>query len=69
VDFGKAVGSAMAVSRLAAAAQGDKSLSEILEYAKVVPDGDKSGFRAELALPLQFFEEKLRDCGKKEATE
>jgi hypothetical protein len=64
VDFGKAVGSAMSMARLAAAAQGNKELGEILEYAKVVPDGDKSGFRTELALPLQFFEEKLRDCGK-----
>jgi hypothetical protein len=64
VDFGKAVGSAMAVGRIAAAAQGNKDLGEILDYARVVPDGDKSGFRTELALPLQFFEEKLRDCRK-----
>jgi hypothetical protein len=65
VDFGKAVGSAMAMGRLAATAQGNQDLGQILEYARVVPDGAGSGFRAELALPLAFFEEKLRDCGKK----
>jgi hypothetical protein len=64
-DFGKAVGSAMAMARLAASAEGNQDLSQILEYARVAPDGDSSGFRAELALPLTFFEEKLRDCGKK----
>jgi hypothetical protein len=64
VDFGKAVGSAMALGRLAAAAQGHPDLARILEYARVIPDGDGKSFRAELALPLTFLEEKLRDCGK-----
>lgn len=64
-DFGKAVGSALAVARLAATTQGNKDLSEVLDYARVVPDGDGKSFRTELALPLAFFEEKLRDCAGK----
>jgi hypothetical protein len=61
-DFGKAVGSALSLGRLAAAAQGNKDLAQILDYARVVPDNSGTSFRTELALPLAFFEDKLRDC-------
>ena len=63
-DLGRAVGSAMAVGRLAALAQDNKDLGQILDSARVVPQRDDSRFRAELALPLTFFEDKLRDCGR-----
>jgi hypothetical protein len=64
-DLGKAVGSALTVGRLAAQAQGKSDLAEVLDYARVSPHGTGKGFRTELALPLAFFQEKLRDCAQR----
>jgi hypothetical protein len=64
-DFGKAVGSALVLGRVAALAKGDKDLGQVLDYARVAPAGDGKSFRTELALPLAFFEDKLRDCAAK----
>jgi hypothetical protein len=65
-DFGKAVGAALVMGRLAALTRGDKTLAEVLDYARVQPKegGGQPGFRTELALPLTFFQDKLRDCKK-----
>jgi len=64
-DLGKAVGSALTLGRLAAQTQGNKDLAEVLDYARVSPHGTGKGFRTELALPLEFFQEKLRDCARR----
>jgi hypothetical protein len=64
-DLGKAIGSALTLGRLAAQTRGDKDLAEVLDYARVSPNGDGNGFRTELALPLEFFQEKLRDCARR----
>ena len=63
-DLGRAVGTALTVGRLTARANGDKDLAEVLDYARVSSAGGSS-FRAELALTLDFFKDKLKDCAKR----
>jgi hypothetical protein len=59
-DLGKSLGAALALSRFRAKAQGQAELADLLELAKVVPqDGT---FRLELAVPLQYVQEQLKDC-------
>jgi hypothetical protein len=53
------------MGRVAAMAQGNKDLGQILDYARVVPSSSGASFRTELALPLAFFEDKLRECAAK----
>ena len=64
-DLGRAVGTALAIGRLTAQTNGNKELAEVLEYARVSPGGRGNRFRAELALTLGFFQDKLKDCAQK----
>jgi hypothetical protein len=62
VDLGKSVGAALALARLAAQAEGQSELAELLEFARVVPN--EGGFRLELGLPLEVLQRHLeKTCG------
>jgi hypothetical protein len=60
-DLGKALGAALAVGRLEAAARGDETLAELLEHARVGRGG--RGFSLELALPVEVVERWFAACG------
>lgn len=59
-DLGKTVGAALSLGRLQAQAQGNTSLAELMDLARIVPgDGD---FRLEVGLPLEVIEKHLQRC-------
>jgi len=62
-DLGRAVGGALSLWRLGAAAKGNAKLSALLEQAKVVPK--EGSFTLDLAMPLSLVRELLGSCGKK----
>lgn len=62
-DLGKSLGAALAVARVGAQQQDEKDLSELLDLAKVRPEGDR--FKVELAIPLQMLERQLSKCGER----
>ena len=62
-DLGKAVGAAMAVGRVGAQQQGEKELAELMDLAKVQPEGDR--FKLEMAIPLEMLEKQLSKCGER----
>jgi hypothetical protein len=64
-DLAKALGAALSVARVKAAATDDAKLSALLENAQVVP-GD-GGFAVEVALPADVLREFFKDCGKRRA--
>jgi hypothetical protein len=59
-DLGKSLGAALSVARLKAQAEGNKDLAQMLDFAKVQPEG--SQFRMELAVPLDVIKERLAFC-------
>lgn len=59
-DLGKSLGAALSVARLKAQAEGNKDLAQMLDFAKVQPDG--SEFKLELAVPLEAIKERLAFC-------
>ncbi len=59
-DVGKAIGAALVVGRLNAAQQGDDTMAEVLDFARVHPSG--KGFQLEVGLPLAFFQKRLAEC-------
>ncbi len=59
-DLGKSLGAALSVARLKAQADGNKELAQMLDFAKVRPDG--SEFNLELAVPLEVLKERLSFC-------
>ncbi|HEY3356102.1 MAG TPA: hypothetical protein VGQ83_22810 [Polyangia bacterium] len=63
-DLGKALGAALAVARVQAQASGDTNLAELLDFARVVPEG--ASFTMELALPQAYLEKRLAECGRRE---
>ncbi|MCP3100336.1 hypothetical protein LZ198_15820 [Myxococcus sp. K15C18031901] len=68
-DLGKSLGAALSLARLQAQAGGDKKdkdLAQLLDFAKVRPDGDS--FTLEMAVPLSIIQERLAFCreGRKE---
>jgi hypothetical protein len=67
-DLGKSLGAALSVARLKAQADGNKDLAQMLDFAKVQPDG--SEFKLELAVPLEAIKERLAFCrDERQATE
>ncbi|HYV45242.1 MAG TPA: hypothetical protein VFA20_10295 [Myxococcaceae bacterium] len=62
-DLGKSLGAALSVARLGAQQQEEKDLSELLDLAKVKPDGDR--FKVEMAIPLEMLEKQLSKCGER----
>jgi hypothetical protein len=59
-DLGKSLGAALSVARMKAQAEDQKDLAQLLDFAKVQPDGNE--FRLELAVPLQLLQERLAFC-------
>jgi hypothetical protein len=59
-DLGKSLGAALSVARLKAQAEGEKDLAQLLDFAKVQPDGNE--FKLEMAVPLQVIQERLAWC-------
>ncbi len=59
-ELARAVGGALSLGRIKARAEGDDDLAELLDFASVDPD--EGAFEMEVALPLQFLEDKLADC-------
>jgi hypothetical protein len=59
-DLGKSLGGALSLARLKAQADGNKDLAQLLDFAKVQPDG--SEFKLELAVPLEAIKERLAFC-------
>jgi hypothetical protein len=62
-DLGKSLGAALAVARLGAQQQDEKDLADLLDLAKVRPDGDR--FKVEMAIPLELLEKQLSRCGER----
>ena len=62
-DLGKSLGAALSVARLGAQQQDEKDLADLLELAKVRPDGDR--FKVEMAIPLEMLEKQLSKCGER----
>ncbi|MDY7228026.1 hypothetical protein [Hyalangium rubrum] len=59
-DLGKSLGAALSVGRLKAQADGNKDLAQLLDFARVQPDG--SSFKLEMAVPLEVIQERLKWC-------
>lgn len=67
-DLGKSLGAALSVARLKAQADGNKDLAQLLDFARVDPDG--SEFKLEMAVPLEAIQERLKWCrDERQATE
>ncbi|AFE05468.1 hypothetical protein COCOR_03845 [Corallococcus coralloides DSM 2259] len=59
-DLGKSLGGALSMARMKAQADGKDDLAQLLDFAKVRPDG--SSFKLELAVPLATLQEQLAWC-------
>jgi len=59
-DLGKSLGAALSVARLRAQAEGETELAQLLDFAKVQPDGNE--FKLEMAVPLDVIKERLAWC-------
>ncbi|WP_434389877.1 hypothetical protein [Melittangium boletus] len=59
-DLGKSVGGALSLARMQAQAEGDTKLAQLLDFAKVRPDGDS--FHLEMAVPLEVIKNQLTFC-------
>jgi hypothetical protein len=59
-DLGKSLGGALSLARMKAQAEGEKELAQLLDFAKVKPDG--SEFKLELAVPLEVIQQQLAFC-------
>ncbi|MBM7117264.1 hypothetical protein [Archangium primigenium] len=59
-DLGKSLGGALSLARMRAQAEGDTKLAQLLDFAKVRPDGDS--FNLEMAVPLEVIKNQLAIC-------
>ncbi|NPC69726.1 hypothetical protein D7Y27_10145 [Corallococcus sp. AB004] len=59
-DLGKSLGGALSMARMKAQADGKDDLAQLLDFAKIRPDG--SSFKLELAVPLATLQEQLAWC-------
>jgi len=59
-DLGKSLGAALSVARIKAQADGNKDLAQLLDFARVQPDGTE--FKLEMAVPLDVIKERLAWC-------
>jgi hypothetical protein len=59
-DLGKTLGGALSMARLQAQAEGETELAQLLDFAKVRPDG--TSFQLEMAVPLDVIKERLAFC-------
>ncbi|QSQ25638.1 hypothetical protein JY651_12200 [Pyxidicoccus parkwayensis] len=67
-DLGKSLGAALSLARMKAQAEGQKDVAQLLDFARVQPDG--STFKLEMAVPLEALKERLAFCKQeRESTE
>ncbi len=66
-DLGKSLGAALSVARLKAQADGNKELAQLLDFARVQPNGTE--FKLEMAVPLEAIQERLAWCRDERRTE
>nr|WP_305071217.1 hypothetical protein [Myxococcus sp. RHSTA-1-4] len=59
-DLGKSLGAALSLARMRAQAEGEKEMAQLLDFARVQPDG--SSFKLEMAVPLSVIQERLAFC-------
>ncbi|MBS2029675.1 MAG: hypothetical protein JST54_17360 [Deltaproteobacteria bacterium] len=59
-DLGKTLGGVLSLGRLKAQSDGDQDMADLLDLARVVPEDGH--FRAKLALPMDFLQQKLAWC-------
>ncbi|RKH40139.1 hypothetical protein [Corallococcus llansteffanensis] len=59
-DLGKSLGGALSMARMKAQADGNTEMAQLLDFAKVRPDG--TSFKLELAVPLSAIQEQLAWC-------
>lgn len=59
-ELGVMIGAALSVARIQARTTDDDELEELLDMAKVIPDG--GAFRLEMAVPLAYLAEHLGAC-------
>ena len=59
-DLGKSLGAALSLARMRAQAEGEKDVAQLLDFARVQPDGDS--FKLEMAVPLEALKERLAFC-------
>ncbi|MFP2929457.1 hypothetical protein ACLESO_30515 [Pyxidicoccus sp. 3LG] len=59
-DLGKSLGAALSLARMKAQAEGQKDVAQLLDFARVQPDGDT--FKLEMAVPLDVLKERLAFC-------
>ena len=59
-DLGKSLGAALSLARIRAQAEGEKEMAQLLDFARVQPDG--KAFKLEMAVPLDVIKERLAFC-------
>jgi len=59
-DLGKSLGGAMSLARMKAQSEGNTRLAQLLDFAKVRPEGDS--FQLEMAVPLEAIKQQLSFC-------
>jgi len=59
-DLGKSLGAALSLARIQAQAEGEKEMAQLLDFARVQPEG--SSFKLEMAVPLDVIKERLAFC-------
>jgi hypothetical protein len=59
-DLGKSLGGALSLARLQAQQEGEQDLAQLLDFARVKPEGNS--FRLEMAVPLDVLREQLAWC-------
>jgi hypothetical protein len=59
-DLGKSLGAALSLARMKAQAEGEKEMAQLLDFARVEPEG--SSFKLEMAVPLDVIKERLAFC-------
>jgi hypothetical protein len=59
-DLGKSLGGALSLLRLKAKAEGETELAELLDHARIAPQGNE--FKLEMALPIEMLKQQLAFC-------
>jgi hypothetical protein len=63
-DLGKSLGGALSLARLRAQTEGNTELAQMLDFARVHPEGDSFGL--EMAIPLDVIQKQLAFCREKQ---
>ncbi|HYO69653.1 MAG TPA: hypothetical protein VEU33_26615 [Archangium sp.] len=66
-DLGKSLGGALSLARMQAQAEGKTELAQLLDFAKVRPDGNE--FKLELAVPLEVIKQQLAFCREQQGAQ